>query len=308
MNAITEKVGGIQVFPEFSDISMGMKQYIDRLLGINPPAASEYTFTNMFIWRNLYKFEVCLMNESVCVRGVDRNNEVFYMVVARDADRYVDTVARLAGACGKDGAGIKLARVEERYIETLKRTFPSMVPELDRDNGDYVYLTSDLIALKGRKYDGKRNHIKRFKERYAAAYVDITDTCQGLTGDCIDLTERWYRGKNDLSLGPDVAATREALLHLGELGLKGSAIVIDGGVRAFSIAERLNPDTAVIHIEKYEPAYEGIPQAINQYLCEHVCGSYKYINREQDLGKEGLRRSKLSYNPAFMIDKYTVRV
>ena len=193
--------------------------------------------------------------------------------------------------------------MEERYLERLKQAFPSMVYEDDRDNADYVYLASDLIGLRGRKYDGKRNHIKKFKEKYTYEYSDMSER---LTEDCIRLAETWYHSKHDPSLEADLLATREALTHFSQLGLKGSAILIDGAVRAFSITEPLNPDTAVIHIEKYDPAYEGLPQVINQQLCEHICGVYTYINREQDLGNEGLRRSKMSYNPAFILNKYRV--
>ncbi len=303
MEMIPELQTDIKVFPAFSDITLETKPLFDELLGLNPPQGSEYTFTNLFIWRHLYGFRACRMDNALCIRGTDRAGIEFFMIIAKDTEAYLQAVGRLAAAVRKDGTSLKLFRVEERYLDALKQAVPSLVYEDDRDNADYVYLASDLIGLRGRKYDGKRNHIRKFKANYVSAYADISEA---LVDDCIHLAETWYHSKQDPSLEPDLVATREALTHLTGLGLKGSAILVDGTVRAFSLAEQLNPDTAVIHIEKYDPAYEGIPQVINQQLCEHICGSYRYINREQDLGNEGLRRSKMSYNPVLILNKYRV--
>ena len=303
MTIISEPQAKIKVFPDFSGIDIQMKPSFDELIRLNPPQGSEYNFTNLFIWRHLYGFRVCLVDGALYVKGTDRSGMEFSMIMAKDAEAYIHAVGYLADAYKKEGKKLSLSRVEERYLERLKQAFPSMVYEDDRDNADYVYLASDLIGLRGRKYDGKRNHIKKFKEKYTYEYSDMSER---LTEDCIRLAETWYHSKHDPSLEADLIATREALTHFSQLGLKGSAILIDGAVRAFSITEPLNPDTAVIHIEKYDPAYEGLPQMINQQLCEHICGVYKYINREQDLGNEGLRRSKMSYNPAFILNKYRV--
>ncbi len=305
MDMIPELTEQIAVFPSFSDININMKPYFDDLLRFNPPQASEYNFTNIFIWRHLYGFRVCLVDGAICVKGTDKHGIEFFIIIARDEDSYINTVKHLVSTYKEEGKTFNMSRVEERFIELLEQAFPSMVYNNDRDNADYVYLASDLIGLKGRKYDGKRNHIKKFKEKYIYEYANMS---QGLTGECIRLAETWYRSKQDSSLEADLIATKEALKHFTELGLKGGVILIGGNVRAFSLTEPLNTYTAVIHIEKYDPAYEGIPQVINQQVCEHVCSAYTYINREQDLGNQGLRRSKLSYNPVFILNKYSVRI
>lgn len=295
----------INTFPDFVDVDIKMKQYFDELLRINPPHASEYIFTNIFIWRYLYKFKVCLLDSSFCVKGIDRSGMEFFMIIAKDITAYMDAIKHLSSVYKSDGKSLKLFRVEERLIEPLKREFPSMSYEYDRDNSDYIYLSSDLAGLKGRKYDGKRNHIKRFKNNYIFDYKPITEE---FIDDCVRLTELWYRTKGDEGLTPDIVATKEALTNYTALGLKGGVIIIDGQVKAFSIAEQLNSETAVIHIEKYDSAYEGISQMINQQLCANTCSAYKYINREQDMGIEGLRKSKLSYNPVLILNKYRISI
>jgi hypothetical protein len=100
---------------------------------------------------------------------------------------------------------------------------------------------------------------------------------------------------------------KEALTHFERLRVKGGAILIDGKIEAFTLGEPLNPNTVVIHIEKANSAYEGLYTLINQAFLENEWPEYTYVNREQDLGEEGLRKSKESYFPHHMINKYAIR-
>ncbi|MCL4479324.1 MAG: phosphatidylglycerol lysyltransferase domain-containing protein [Deltaproteobacteria bacterium] len=301
---LTRYAESIPVFPEFAEIDIKMKPYFDRILRLNPPQASEYDFTNMFIWRHFYKFKAGLVNESICIKGLDKDGKGFFMFIAKDIESYVDTVKHIVSFYKNTGdEPIQLFRVEERFIEPLQHAFPDIRYEEDRDNYDYIYLASDLIELRGRKFDGKRNHIKKFKNHYTYTYERITDQ---LINSCIFLTDKWYSNKGNPLLKDDVIATKEALINFNTLGLTGGTIIVDDNVIAFCIAEGLNPDTAVGHIEKFDPSYEGIPQVISNEFCIHELSHYKYINREQDLGHEGLRKAKLSYHPVQILKKYRV--
>lgn len=295
----------IETFPNFTNLDITMKPCFDEFFKFNQPMASEYNFTNIFIWQHVYKFKVSFIENSLCIKAIDRNGEECLMIVAKDLNTYIHTIKILLAYYKQFNKGLTLFRIEERYVNFLKQFFPSMNYELDRDNADYIYLVSDLIELKGRKYDGKRNHIKRFKQKYVYEYSSLT---KDYIEECMALTDKWYNSKHDHSIEPDVIATKMALMNLTQLNLRGGVILIDGSVRAFSIVEQLNNDTVVIHIEKYDPEYEGISQVINQLLCEHECSQYKYINREQDLGNQGLRKAKLSYHPVIILNKYKVRI
>jgi hypothetical protein len=101
-------------------------------------------------------------------------------------------------------------------------------------------------------------------------------------------------------------AIYEALHNMDNLDFKGGVIHINGKVEAFALGEQLNPQTAVIHIEKANPAFDGLYQLINQEFCAHEWKDIPYINREQDLGEEGLRKAKLSYHPHHLVNKYIV--
>jgi uncharacterized protein len=125
----------------------------------------------------------------------------------------------------------------------------------------------------------------------------------------LNLQEDWCELKDCLET-PDLfdenLAVYEALIHYEELRFQGGAILIDSKVEAFSLGERLNPETAVIHIEKANPAIPGLYAAINQLFCKHSWGDMKYVNREQDLGLDGLRQAKMSYNPHHLVEKFTL--
>ena len=178
--------------------------------------------------------------------------------------------------------------------------------ELDIDNSDYVYSARDLIRLSGRKYHRKKNHLNRFLREYRFEYRNLD---MELVECFLDMQEKWCQMKECVEkpelLSEDFAIHR-ALTYFEELDFKGGAIQIDSRIEAFSLGEPLNDSTAVIHIEKANPEIPGLYTAINQFFCSNACSGMEYINREQDLGLEGLRKAKESYYPHHMVKKYTI--
>ena len=175
-----------------------------------------------------------------------------------------------------------------------------------RDHFDYIYRAADLIKLAGNKYHSKRNHINNLKRSQPFAYEPLTE--EHLAA-CLNLADRWCEFKRcdeDLNLIGEWEAVCLALRHYQELSLQGGVILIHGKVEAFSIGELLNKQTAVIHIEKANPEIGGLYSVINQQFCEHAWHEVQFINREQDLGEEGLRKAKLSYNPEHLEEKFRI--
>jgi hypothetical protein len=190
----------------------------------------------------------------------------------------------------------------------ITRLFGSCVCEEDRDFFDYEYLTDDLIHLRGKKYDGKRNHIKKFTKLYEFEYEKLTtahiDDCLRIMYDrCVDNDCGCLRG-NEYAC--DRKPSAELLEHFGELDCKGALIKAAGHYEAFTVGEALNRDTAVIYIEKANIAFSGLYTFINQQFCEREWAWTTYINREEDEGAPGLRKAKLSYHPNRLIEKYTI--
>jgi uncharacterized protein len=169
-------------------------------------------------------------------------------------------------------------------------------------------LTDDLVHLKGKKYDGKRNLIKKFKATHGYEYVSVTG---GLIKECVDFADEWCVEKScDTveSLDDERSAFKEMLADFSGFHLRAGAIRIEGRMRALVLAQKLNPETMVIHMLKAYAGITGLYQTVYNEFLAREAGDFKYINMEQDLGVAGLRKSKLSYQPVRMVRKYSLRL
>jgi len=206
------------------------------------------------------------------------------------------------------GHDAKLARVSTTQLQRLGISDNRFTIEPDRDNWDYVYLVRDLIELAGERHHGKRNHIAQFRAEHTFEYRRLTPD---LIPGCTEVQDLWCDERHcDLvaTLRAESRAVKEALGELERLSAIGGCILIEGKVQAFTLGEPLNDDTVTIHIEKANSAFHGLYQLINQQFLEHEWQGYAYVNRQQDLGIEGLRRAKESYHPHHMVEKHVVRV
>ncbi|MCX7749241.1 MAG: phosphatidylglycerol lysyltransferase domain-containing protein [Clostridia bacterium] len=295
---------------EFSDITLRDKVLFDRYLRGYNPRISEMTFTNLFMWRNAYNLRYSEIGGFLCIVSVPKEGEPFaFFPLGAGEENFLSILMRMKELFFKNGWKLIFKRVSEEQLQFFKGIvdFERDI-FLDRDNSDYLYKAEDLIHLKGKKYDGKRNHINRFKKEYSFEYVELDtkliDYCQEIMLDwCL------HRGcDHHKALYCEKLANSELLNNYEKLRCKGALIKVEGKYAAFTIGEMLNRDTAVIHIEKANDKIQGLYTFINQKFCENVWNDAVYINREQDLGMEGLRRAKLSYHPVEIIHKYTVIV
>jgi hypothetical protein len=211
----------------------------------------------------------------------------------------------LATAISRSSSEVVISRVDETFVENFvdRRRYQARA---DRDNSDYVYLANDLIALSGNRFHKKKNHLNKFLKTYSFEYRSLD---RQVVRSCLDLQNNWCQLKNCESndaLQKEDRAVYEALNHHAELGFSGGAILIDGKVDAFSLGEKLNADTAVIHVEKANPEIPDLYAAINQQFCQNEWSDVTYINRQQDLGVPGIRKAKKSYHPDHMVAKFVV--
>ena len=295
---------GLPEFPRLKDLTLEDKPLCHQLFTQFPPAISEFTFTNLFIWRHAYQIKISRVQNFLCLLS-DRGENLFFFPPIGEGDVikcYQNLLQYLEGK----GMFPKIVRVPEAVVAQIDWKASGMKAELDRNQSDYVYLTQDLIELKGRKYHRKRNHIKQFQEKYSYQYISLTPEW---IPQCLQLETEWCDLRHcEASPGMlnESFAIKEAFTHFVELGVKGGAILINGKVEAFTLGDPLNLETVVIHIEKANPAYEGLYPTINQAFLENQWSGYPYVNREQDLGEEGLRKAKESYFPHHMANKYTI--
>jgi hypothetical protein len=288
----------------FKAIEFQDKEVFDKILGLDPPVVSEFTFTNLFIWRHQHRPVWRVQEGCLLVILQPEGGEPFGLFPAGKGDKGAALEA-LCWELGELTDEVRVCRVDEENARRYATPARYSV-ELDPDNSDYVYLADDLIALSGRKYHRKKNHLNQFIKNHDFEYRPLDAE---LVKYFLDMQEQWCRMRecveNPGLLSEDFAV-REALTRWGELDYQGGAIVIGGKIEAFSLGEALNEETAVIHIEKANPDIPGLYAAINHLFCRNAWSHMKYINREQDLGIEGLRKAKESYHPHHMVHKYTV--
>jgi uncharacterized protein len=290
---------------DFKPIEIQDKPLFDEFLRKDPPQVSELTFTNLFIWRHHYQPAWLEWNECVLILFHPQKGPVYGLCPFGPGDKKgaLDVLCR---EVAKQTTDVRICRVGEEFAANhVDPGKYDVVP--DRDNSDYVYLAKDLINLSGNKYHRKKNHLNQFIKNHAFEYRPLDAE---LVKRVLGMQEAWCQIR-ECVLKPDLLAedfaVHEALTHFEDLGFQGGAILINSVVEAFSLGEPLRQDTAVIHIEKANPDILGLYAAINQLFCLNTWSEVTYINREQDMGVEGLRKAKESYYPHHMVKKYTLK-
>lgn len=288
-------------FPDRRPLELDDKNFFDALLRKYPPAISELTFSNLFAWRNSYHFGVSRVFDCALVVASGEAGVYAYDPVG-DPGKKREAIL----ACFARDKGMRFERIPQETAALFEGDGRFRIEE-QRRHFDYLYRTRDLVVLRGRRFDGKRNFVRRFRDEHPSfVYRKIT---RDNIATCLAFQEEWCRDKDCLSvvgLRDEREAMREMLENFGPLGMTGGMIEIDGRVEAATLGEPLNPTTFVVHMEKANGRFTGLYQAINQLFCVHEAQSYEYVNREQDLGLPGLRLAKESYHPCAMIKKYAL--
>lgn len=290
-------------FPYFTEIDLSFKDVISRYLSAYPLGASEYTFTNLFAFRDAYNFKVSLYKDIVMVLK-DKGPVCMFCPIGGP------------GAPDAVAEGFKylrhfpdrpcFERIPESFVKSHLISDQRFMVDEEREHFDYVYDTGDLIDLKGRKFHDKKNKVNKFRSTYQYKYAALTP---GMIRECLKFEEYWCEERECekyYGLHRERCAILEMLNNFELLNMKGGIIRVDNKIVALTLGEKLLPDTFVIHIEKASSSIPGLYQVINQEFLMHEAADCAFVNREQDLGIEGLRNSKMSYNPVRFIKKYRV--
>ncbi len=303
-------------FPDSRPLVLEDKALFDRLFDESQPEVSQYTFTNIFAWRKGRNTQVSRL-EGVVLVSLDLPDRKVLLEPLGDGDRHEAMETCLRHEWGRP--------VEFKYLSwntaALFQGDPGHEVLSDRDNSDYLYNAQDLIDLPGRKYDAKRNFIKRFKSEHDYRYLEVTPE---LAQECLKFEEHWCLDRScqsDEGLSHEREAVVEMLQNFTVLGsspiasrlsptgfgVRGGAIEVNGSIVAFALGEALNQETLVVHVEKADAKLTGVYAVINNEFCRHEAVKFKYVNREQDLGIPGLRQAKQSYNPVRLVETFRIR-
>lgn len=294
---------------EFKDLTMEDKAMVDQYFREGQYNNSECTFTNMFIWRSCYAVQWAEVDGLLVVKP-GQAEESWILPPYGDYQRsdLKSVLLQLREYFAQQGKPLVLRAITESFAAVLETTCPGMfVLEEERDLEDYLYRAEDLRELKGRKYHSKRNHIANFKKNYPQyQYQVVTAEMREEVWDYINLwcKQKECSGKFSQGLHCEKQAIREALDHFEQLDYRAAVIRLDGQIEAFTMGEKINDDTVVIHVEKANSTINGLYGVINQEFLLHEWPDVTYVNREEDTGDEGLRKAKLSYHPVALVKKY----
>ena len=287
------------------------KAWVDALLAQADYRGCDYNFTNLFVRSRAYGQEIAQVNGFLVTHLCGRMGcSYMYPAGSGDLAAAIDILAREADERRQP---LRLVCLTTRQMEELDRLMPGRFAyEADRDGFDYLYDIDRLADLTGKKLHAKRNHINRFMDNNPSwVYEEITP--QTLP-ECLEMDQEWYRrsmvregAAEERDLGDEGIALRTAMDHYHALGLEGGLIRVYGEVVAFTMGDRLNSDTYDVHFEKAYGELQGAYAMINREFARWVRAKHpnvRYLNREDDMGVEGLRKAKESYYPDRMVEKY----
>jgi hypothetical protein len=289
-------------YPELKPLQIGDRLWIAKKLKKSGGETCELTLGNIFIWRNFDRTRITCLNENICML-ICQPDEPPYFLPPIGNRLIPETVATLCENVPR------MSRAPKSFTRLLDSSRYSFLPL--RQQFDYLYLRSALAELKGKKYDGKRNHLKRFKSAhslYRYLPLNVEQKSQALA-----LFERWFRIREESKFFPRLAytsqkaAVSEALENFNELHLRGGCLLSGNEFLGFTLGSEINPESFAVHFLYGDPAAPGISQTLLREACTKTYLEYKYIDLEQDLGIPGLRTAKLSYHPLRLEEKYEIR-
>lgn len=297
---------------DWREIVMEDREILEPYYEYEQSKCCEISFANNLLWAPFYDMEYAIVKDMlVFITRVD-GYAICFPLAKDDASaaNLKEVIQIMEEYFRENNQEFKMRLVTEEKFARLEEVFPGKFEiNYNRDIADYVYETEKMISLAGKKLHGKRNHINKFKENHPNwSYEPLSIENRE---ECLAMAEVW----REINLCGDrgdkhneFCVTRRAVSEFDSLGLTGGVLRDGERIVAFTLGEALNDEMFVVHIEKAFADVQGAYPMINQQFLTHVASGYRYVNREEDTGAEGLRKAKLSYYPAFLQEKGEVMI
>ncbi|NYT05635.1 MAG: DUF2156 domain-containing protein [Methanomicrobiales archaeon] len=284
---------------DFLPVSISDRDLFVRHYAKYPQDHSDNSFTNMVCWNHYAGYRYARIKSSIVLASTVEGETSFRPPIGpRDPD-LLREVLRLAA---REGAEKPLHIFSNAMKEWIQQQYPALVLYPDRDYADYVYATTDLAQLPGKKYLSIRRQLNKFRKNcdYVIEPISRENFCE-----VREFLAKWCEWKH-CDESPVLAYEKDAVLfavdHFFELGVSGITVRVDGGITGMAIYDELSRDAAVVHFEKGLPDCEGIYKEVNQATAQQLLDRYRYVNRESDLGISGLREAKMRYHPDHLVE------
>ncbi len=298
----------LPLFPKFKKLELSDKQAITKLTSNHEPY-SDYNFVSLFCWDTDEEVRIASLNGNLVILFSDYlTKEKFYCFIGLEL--VDETIGTLIKRAQQEGINTTLKLIPESTVNCIKQPDKYLITE-DRDSFDYILSVADLIELSGKQYHPQRNFIKRYKAAYEAeTHVKLLELSDEQTKEqMIKLFYDWEksRGKSRGETQRELNAIMKLIDNSHSLDLKTIGLFINNELKGFAINELVSDEHGVAHFEKVDVSHVGIFQYLKHQSAlmfgEH---GVKYMNIEQDLGIEGLRKTKLANHPSHFLKKYTI--
>ncbi len=283
-----------------------------------------FTFANLVGWQFWFRTEVCILPDAVVLR-FPLDGERAYMLCCAGTP----CCDLLQAICDDCGGRMTLLGLEDEAALQLQQNACSkginITVEPQRNQYDYIYRRADLASLAGGKLKAKRNHVNKFLSEYPD--FEYRPLEPSMFDECRRLEILWREERGDVNPVYDAGNTTEGsepciidtilaeqrvmetvFAHWDALGMTGGSIWLDGHMVAFTYGAAVTDDTIDVCVEKADRTIDGLLSVINQQFCAHLPEQYVYVNREEDMGLEGLRKAKLSYHPEILLTYNDVHI
>ena len=288
---------------DFKPLRLEDKDRISSIICASGCHGADYSFANLFLWREEYKPEIAFLDERMLLFMPLFEDLYAYPKGGGDIRPAVEALLEDAHARGHKL--VMRGLTESTLEEFLPHYEGRFTIEENREDADYIYTVDKLADLAGRKLASKRNHINQFERGGDWEFRRVT---KDNTDEARDFIRTFYEEKHDPTLAAESKAIREMFTHYDDLGFYGGLLYQLGEPVAFTAATRLDEITLDVHFEKALPHVKGAYPMINREfirMMRDLIPELEYVNREEDMGIEGLRRAKESYHPDVLLRKYT---
>ena len=298
-----------KILSGFKNFEIGDKALIDSFTKPWKLDCSDLSFANMFIWGVDGKMQYTIEDDVLYVKLEFKGFPVFLWPPIPNREKEFDYKALIERAFDYLESRGEKPQIRNIWLP-FKKMIEEVMPEAEfipaEDTWDYVYSREKLAYLKGKKLHGKRNHINKFLQEHPDYVYKRIDP--SMHEECLSVYDEWKEEKNlsENAFRNERRSVVMALENMEALGLVGGAILLEGKIKAFTIGERIRSDVQLIHIEKADADINGLFPMINQQYVLNECEDALFINREEDMGVEGMRKAKRSYRPDYMVEKYRI--
>lgn len=255
----------------------------------------DYTFTNLFLFREIHAFEV-MQDSDLCIIGMTRDGVRYHMPLSLPVEM---DWAKFWKIIGQDEV---LFPIPDEWLSQFEgQEYERSQLEMD---ADYLYHTSKFAHYPGRKLSSRRNLVHQFLDHYP------NHETHSLTGeraeDALRILEEWVKHPHGDPRFTDYQPCKESIRLLDQLHLQGRITYVEGEPAGFIIGEPVNTRTFVFHMAKGLTRFKGIYQYIFEEWAQILETDYEWINMGQDIGSENIRHSKRSYQPDRLLNKWRI--